>query len=216
MTSGYHPTILSFPSALRMLLVVWAWFCLASCNDTRSPILKDLNTKQYAEFQEFRKDLTYQIDSLFMRLTVLEGRRDINRVSARINYLWMQSGIQQVNSMMKLGVEAMEMENYELAILAFNEVIKVMPEYSEAWNKRATVWYAIGQYDYALSDIERTLKLEKRHFGALSGKANVYIKLQEYEKARDALFQLRDFFPNFPELNRRIDEINDKMGVKIA
>lgn len=216
MTHGYHPMFFSFAAWLRMLWVLWAFFFLASCHDARSPILKDLNANQYAEFQEFRQDLSFQIDSLFMHLTTLEGRREINRVSARINYLWMQSGIQQVNSMMKLGVEAMEMENYEVAIMAFNEVIKVMPDYSEAWNKRATVWYAIGKYDYALSDIERTLKLEKRHFGALSGKANVYIKLREYEKAREALFQLRDFFPNFPELNRRIDEINDKMGVKIA
>jgi tetratricopeptide (TPR) repeat protein len=199
-----------------IMLTIGSFLFLASCQDSRSPILKDLKSKQYAEFQEFRQDLNLQIDSLFMSLSSLEGRREINRVSARINYLWMQSGIQQVNSMMKLGVEAMELENYEVALMAFNEVIKVMPDYSEAWNKRATVWYAIGKYDYALSDIERTLQLEKRHFGALSGKANVYIRLKEYENAREALYQLRNFFPNFPELNRRIDEINEKMGVKIA
>jgi tetratricopeptide (TPR) repeat protein len=200
----------------KVLALLFALIFLASCQDARSPILKDLKPRQYAEFQEFRQDISNQIDSLFIRLTQLEGRREINRVSARINYLWMQSGIQQVNAMMKLGVEAMEMENYEIAIAAFNEVIKVIPDYPEAWNKRATVWYAIGNYEYALSDIDKTLGLEKRHFGALSGKANVYIRLREYEKAREALYQLRDFFPNFPEINQRIDEINDKMGVKIA
>jgi tetratricopeptide (TPR) repeat protein len=189
---------------------------LSACVDNRSPILKDLNLVQYQDYHKFKQNMNREIDSLFVRLVNLDNRRDINRLSSRINYLWMQSGIQQVNSMMKLGVEALEMENYDVAIMAFNEVIRAMPDYPEVWNKRATLWYAIGEYEYALSDIERTLKLEPRHFGALSGKANVYILLKEYDRAREALYQLRDFFPNFPELPRRIDEINEKMGVKIA
>jgi tetratricopeptide (TPR) repeat protein len=191
-------------------------FGLMACDDPRSAILKDLNRSQFREYLEYKSKINQEVDSLFSRLVQLEDRRDINRLSNRINTIWMQSGIHQINTMMKIGVEAMEVEKYDIAIQAFNEVISAMPDFAEVWNKRANVWYTLEEYQKALKDFDRVLSIEKRHFGALSGKANVFIKLREYEKARDALLELKSIFPNFPEINQRIDDINQRIGIKFA
>ena len=86
------------------------------------------------------------------------------------------------------------------------------PGWSEAWNKRATVFFLMKQYAKSLSDIEKVLEIESRHFGALSGQARIFIKLQEYEKAIISIKKTLKFYPTFrsgkliPEIERLIKE----------
>ncbi len=207
----------TYPMYRNLIGILSILILMASCHDSRSPILKDLSGKQYKEYQEFKMGINSEVDSLFNRLAEKDlGGREIRRVRNRINYLWNQSGIMQVNTVMKIGSDALENEEFGIALKAFEEVIKVMPDYPEVWNKRATVFYAMGEYGKALSDIQKTLKLEKRHFGALSGQANIYIKSRQYYLAREALENLKRIYPSFPELTERLQEINRRMGVKLA
>ena len=69
------------------------------------------------------------------------------------------------------------------AYLLFSQIIIEDPKWSEAWNKRATVLYLMGKYEESQNDINKVLKLEKRHFGALSGQGLVQTKLKNYDKA---------------------------------
>ncbi len=201
----------------NLIAILSILFLIASCHDSRSPILKDLSEKQYKEFQTFKIDVKNEVDSLFNRLAEQDlERREIRQARNRINYLWNQSGIMQVNTVMKIGTDALESEEYGIALKAFEEVIKVMPDYPEVWNKRATVFYAMGEYEKSLSDITKTLTLEKRHFGALSGQANIYIQSRQYSLAREALENLKKIYPSFPELTERLEEINRRIGVKVA
>jgi tetratricopeptide (TPR) repeat protein len=201
----------------NLVTVLCVFFLLASCHDSRSPILKDLSGKQYKEYQDFKVGVNSEVDSLFRMLAeeALVGR-EMRQVRNRITYLWNQSGIVQVNTVMKIGSEALESREFGIALKAFEEVIKVMPDYPEVWNKRATVFYAMGEYEKALSDINKTLQLEKRHFGALSGQANIFIQSRQYVQAREALENLKKIYPTFPELTERLQEINRRMGVKLA
>ena len=64
----------------------------------------------------------------------------------------------------------------------FSQIILVDPNWPEAWNKRATVLYLLGKYQQSQKDIDVVLKLEKRHFGALSGQGLVQTELKNYEK----------------------------------
>ncbi len=201
----------------NLLGILIIFILLASCHDSRSPILKDLSGKQYKEYQNFKIGVNYEVDSLFEMLSEMElDGRSMRQVRNRITYLWNQSGILQVNTVMKIGSEALENKEFAIALKAFEEVIKVMPDYPEVWNKRATVFYAMGEYEKALSDIHKTLELEGRHFGALSGQANIYIQSRQYYLAREALENLKKIYPSFPELTERLQEINRRMGVKLA
>ena len=106
----------------------------------------------------------------------------------------------------------MQYGNYDYALIVFNNVINTDPGWSEAWNKRATVLFLMNQYSKSLEDIEKVLKIESRHFGALSGQARIYIRLQEYEKAIASIKKALKFYPSFesgeliPEIERLIKE----------
>ena len=71
----------------------------------------------------------------------------------------------------------------EKAIEIFSNVIDLDPSWAEAWNKRATVYYMIGEFEKSQADINKVLELESRHFGALAGQGLVNIELENYEKA---------------------------------
>ena len=78
----------------------------------------------------------------------------------------------------------------------FSQIILVDPNWSEAWNKRATVLYLLGRYQQSQKDIDEVLKLEKRHFGALSGQGLVQIKLGNYEKAIKSYQAAQKIYPS--------------------
>ena len=77
----------------------------------------------------------------------------------------------------------------------FSQIIVSDPKWSEAWNKRATVLYLMKQYQSSLDDINITLTLEPRHFGALTGQALNYIELKQYEKAIESYKAAQKIYP---------------------
>ena len=77
----------------------------------------------------------------------------------------------------------------------FSQIILVDPNWPEAWNKRATVLYLLGRYQQSQKDIDEVLKLEKRHFGALSGQGLVQIELKNYEKAINSYKEVQKIYP---------------------
>tara|TARA_B100001057_G_scaffold227135_1_gene227544 strand:- start:1196 stop:1768 length:573 start_codon:yes stop_codon:yes gene_type:complete len=93
------------------------------------------------------------------------------------------------------------------AIEIFTEVIKKDPKWAEAWNKRATVLYLLGDYQGSQDDINKVLELEERHFGALAGQGLVNIKLENYEKAIDSYKKAQEIYPAMQSPKIMIDKI---------
>ncbi|KRO73655.1 MAG: hypothetical protein ABS02_04625 [Pelagibacteraceae bacterium BACL5 MAG-120813-bin20] len=85
--------------------------------------------------------------------------------------------------------------DYDYALKVFNNVIVTDPKWSEAWNKRATLFFFMKNFQDSLKDIEVVLNLEPRHFGALSGQAQIFIELKEYERALDSLKKAKKIHP---------------------
>ena len=77
----------------------------------------------------------------------------------------------------------------------FSKVINLDPNWAEGWNKRATVLYMLGRYEESQKDIDEVLKLEKRHFGALSGQGLVQIELKNYERAINSYKEVQKIYP---------------------
>lgn len=97
--------------------------------------------------------------------------------------LWSRSGDADIDREMARGVEAIESGDLAAAVKLFTEVIRRKPEFAEAWNKRATARYLAGEYRASLADCDEVMRRNPVHFGALAGYGEIYLQLQEYEKA---------------------------------
>ncbi len=86
------------------------------------------------------------------------------------------------------------------------------PGFAEAWNKRATLHWLLGNHDKSVEDIAATLSLEPRHFGALSGLAMIHEAQGRAFEAMEALERVRGIHPHLPHLAERIQRLMDKFG----
>jgi len=107
------------------------------------------------------------------------------------------------------GTRLMNMRELSKAYQIFTKVITVESDWAEAWNKRATVLYLMKQYESSLADIEITLVLEPRHFGALSGQALNYIELNLYEKAIESYKSAQKIYPLLDSAKKMIPELQE-------
>ena len=95
----------------------------------------------------------------------------------------MQHSDPEVEVAMIHGLEAMKIQQFEKAYGYFSQMTKLAPDYAEGWNKRATVLYLMGRFKESEADVMKTLELEPRHFGALSGQGLIKIALQDWPGA---------------------------------
>ena len=107
------------------------------------------------------------------------------------------------------GTRLMNMRELSKAYEVFTKIITVETDWAEAWNKRATVLYLMKQYESSLADIEITLVLEPRHFGALSGQALNYIELNLYEKAIESYKAAQKIYPVIDGAKKMIPQLQE-------
>ena len=98
-------------------------------------------------------------------------------------------------------------QNYLKARDVFTEVINLDQNWAEAWNKRATVLYLLGNFEDSQKDIDKVLELESRHFGALAGQGLVNIQLKNYEKAISSYEKALNIYPSMKSPSIMIEEI---------
>ena len=101
----------------------------------------------------------------------------------------------RLTELLAQGSLLMTREELDRAYEIFSQIILIDPNWSEAWNKRATVLYLLGLYHQSQKDIDEVLKLEKRHFGALSGQGLVQTELKNYEKAINSYKEVEKIYP---------------------
>ena len=119
---------------------------------------------------------------------------------------------EKLTALLVIGSNLMSKGELESAYNIFSKIIESAPDWAEGWNKRATALYLMNEYSDSLSDIEEVLRLESRHFGALSGQALVQIKLKNYEKAISSYKAAQKIYPSIwaaeimiPQLQELID-----------
>ena len=100
-------------------------------------------------------------------------------------------------------------KNLTLIMQKGSNLIDLDPNWAEAWNKRATVFYLVGEYQKSQNDIDKVLELEKRHFGALAGQGLVNIKLRNYEKAIQSYEKVQQIYPSMQSPKIMIEQIEE-------
>lgn len=108
---------------------------------------------------------------------------------------WLDTDNEELSSVMDAGIDDMSNSDLKVALERFTEAIDLKPDFAEAWNKRATVYYMLGDFEKSSRDVEETLKLEPRHFGALSGQGMILLNQQKPRKALEYFKRALDMNP---------------------
>ena len=114
------------------------------------------------------RDPVEELDALFTELAKTKGEA-WQAIEHRIWILWSQSSSPSARFLMSRAVKAMNAKEFEDALVFLDDLTRLAPDFAEAWNKRATIHFILQNYGQSVADIQRTLALEPRHFGALSG-----------------------------------------------
>ena len=151
-----------------------------------------------------------KLNQLFIELKVNQSN-DAFIVEQEIWKLWSTHPTDmKLTARLEEGAQFVRTQQLSKAIEIFTEVIKLDQNWAEAWNKRATVFYMMGNFKQSQEDIDKVLALEARHFGALAGQGLVNIQLKNYEKAILSYQQVKEIYPSMqsPEIMiRRIEEL---------
>ena len=138
------------------------------------------------------------LNSLFNQLEKVKNSKSATLLEERIWSIWNKHPTNnKLTERLEFGAELMQYGDYNYALKVFSNVLESDPKWSEAWNKRATLYFLMSQFTNSLDDIDKVLNIEPRHFGALSGQARIFIKLQKYEHAIESLKKALKFYPSF-------------------
>ena len=149
----------------------------------------------FSQLNSFGNERDIKLNQLFIELKANQSN-DAFIVEQEIWKLWSTHPTDmKLTTKLEEGAQYVKTQQFSKAIEIFTEVIKLDQNWAEAWNKRATVLYLMGNYELSQKDIDEVLKLEKRHFGALSGQGMVQTALKNYQKAMDSYLEAHKVYP---------------------
>ena len=158
----------------------------------------------------FADDRNTKLDRLFNELKI-KNSDNVFEIEQEIWQIWStHPSNDKLTNLLGTGSNYVNNNQLSKAVEIFTEVILKDPNWAEAWNKRATVFYMMGKFKQSQEDIDKVLALEARHFGALAGQGLVNIQLKNYEKAILSYQQVKEIYPSMqsPEIMiRRIEEL---------
>ena len=173
--SSNHYTVL-IQKSLSIFVFLLFFFCGNAVADS-----KNRNTKLNQLFRQLKNSATAS--------TAL-------KIEIKIWDIWITHPTEKkLTRLLAKGSNLMDQRKLEESYKIFSKVIQTAPDWAEAWNKRATVLYLMGRYQESFNDIDRVLKLEKRHFGALSGQGLVLLKLENYAEALESYKRAQKIYP---------------------
>lgn len=152
-----------------------------------------------------------RLDGLFDQLKSVESFSDAKSVEFSIWNIWVQSGDNAIDLLMRDGVDSMNRRDYRRALRSFDQIVIIAPEFAEGWNKRATLFYLMGEFQRSLADIEKTLALEPRHFGALAGRGLIYVELEDDAKALKAFEDALVINPFLPAARQNAEVLRKRL-----
>jgi len=135
------------------------------------------------------------LNNLFYELKNAESEADAMIIEEQIWNLWLEAEDVELNKLMQQVLDKMRVSDFDAAIEICNKIIELKPDYAEAWNKRATIYFQQRKYEESLVDIAKTLELEPRHFGAMAGRALIRIRQVKVALARQSIIQAMEIHP---------------------
>jgi tetratricopeptide (TPR) repeat protein len=152
-----------------------------------------------------------RLDALFERLQTTKDDAEAASVERQIWSIWMEAGSEDLNVLMQQGAVAMSAQDFGLALESFNALIALAPDMAEAWNKRATLYYMMQNFEASVADVQQTLALEPRHFGAIIGMGLIYDQIGDQQAALRAFEQGLKINPHMDQIREKSEKIAQEL-----
>jgi tetratricopeptide (TPR) repeat protein len=127
--------------------------------------------------------------------------------------VWSRSGDARVDDLFSKGVAEMGEQRFPEAIATFTRIIELKPGFAEGWNKRATAYFLAGEFRRSLMDCDEVIKRNPQHFGVLSGYGQIYLRLDQPERALEYFRRALAVNPNLEGVHGLAEKL-DSMIVR--
>jgi tetratricopeptide (TPR) repeat protein len=154
---------------------------------------------------------TVNLDRLFAALKVAPDDESAKYVENRIWALWIATDSDTTTLLMSRVKAAVDAKDLDLGIKLLTAIINIKPDYIEAWNRRATIYYMKKDFDDSLSDIHEVLKREPRHFGALSGLGMIMQEVGDDKHALEAFRRALAVHPHLEHIPDLVKQLTEKV-----
>ena len=158
-----------------------------------------------------RADRRNNVDFLFGALKAAPDAETAKAVEQRIWALWLASNSDTANLLMTRVKAAIDGQDLDLAIQLLGAIVEIKPDYVEAWNRRATVYYLKKDYERSMADIRQVLAREPRHFGALTGLGLILQDIGDDKRALDIYRRALAVHPHLPRIPHQVKTLTEKV-----
>jgi tetratricopeptide (TPR) repeat protein len=158
-----------------------------------------------------RGDRNRNLDFLFGALKAAPDADSAKLVENRIWSLWLASGSDTANILMDRAKTAIDANDLDLGLELLDALVKLKPDYVEAWNRRATLHYMRKEYTASMSDIRQVLVREPRHFGAMSGLGMILNEFGDEKHALDVFRRALEINPHMTKIDEMIKSLTEKV-----
>ncbi len=156
-----------------------------------------------------------ELPALFSALKSAISASKARHVESEIWLKWEDTNNEKTAELLQRVVKSMSTGELDDALTASTELVGSDPGFAEGWNKRATIYYLMGRYDESVRDIHRTLQLEPRHFGAISGLGLIFLRTGDLHSALDAFRKVLDISPQSANARRSVAQVESELGDRI-
>ncbi|MEM1287229.1 MAG: tetratricopeptide repeat protein [Pseudomonadota bacterium] len=184
---------------------------LEDTSATENPTAADDAPSEVDVAKSGAADADPDINGLLDELKSASDEDAARSLTRRIQLNWNRSGSPAIDLLMQRATRAMRARNFPVALDLLDTVIVLAPDYAEGWNRRATVHFMKEDYALSIADVEQVLRLEPRHFGALSGIGIMLDELGQYAAAANFLKAALDVHPFLPGAKSRLDVIERRL-----
>lgn len=153
-----------------------------------------------------------RLDQLFAELLKTSNEVKARRIATQISNIWAQSGSATVDLLLGWSYDAMSQKKYAVAIDFLDEAVALAPDNAESWNRRAALHVLNHEYRRALYDINRTLELEPRHFGALTGLAGILYQTGHKASALKVYERVLTLYPMMREAQLQVQQLTEELS----
>jgi tetratricopeptide (TPR) repeat protein len=172
----------------------------------------DINPPADAPAAPAPRDHATILNDLFLSLRKAKTEKAAADIANDIRQEWTHSGSATVDLLMQWADAAVARKDLPAALDFLDQIIVLKPKFAEGWNHRATIHYMMNNYSKSMVDIQKTLELEPRHFGALAGMGVIFLDLKRNEQALRAYERVLEVYPLLRDVQKQVGILEEQLA----